>query len=202
MFKSSDLRVNGTVSEGRGAGEAHPAARARLTETEFAGVKHQSPARVVVVLRAVEHIADDGVAHVGRVHAELVRPPCQRNHAQSRPIGFQRQHGPVRDRLAAPVGVDDLVRPVVDVRAHRDIDGARIAAQDSFDKRDVGFLHEARLELAGEFSLGIGIEAQDNQAGSIHIEAMNDKRAGGVWEEGRDPGRDTVFVIRGFSGDG
>lgn len=173
-----------------------------LAEGELRRVEHQSAGRGAVGDRAIEHIADDGVADVRGVDAQLVRAAGVGDHAQARAVGFEGEDGPVRKRGLAVDVVDDLVGAVVDVGAHGDVDGARVAADDAFNEGDVGLVHLAPFELAGEVALGVGVEAEDEEAGGVHVEAVDDEGAGGGGEKAGDARGDTVFVGLPFAGDG
>lgn len=98
--------------------------------------------------------------------------------------------------------VDDLHGAVVDVGAQREVDEAVVGGDVALEERGVAFLHGAALEHHGEVALGLGREGDQQQAGSLHVEPVNDHGARGVREHAAHAGDDAVGLVGPFSGNG
>ena len=88
---------------------------------------------------------------------------------------------------AAVDEVDDLAGAVVDVGAHGEVDGAGVGRGGTVDDGDVRLGGCASLKLAREVAVGGGVERHEEEAGGVHVEAVDGDGAGGVGEGGSAP---------------
>lgn len=108
----------------------------------------------------------------------------------------------VRAGVAAVDEVDDLVGAALDVEAHGEVDGAAGLRRGSFDERDVALGDSSALELEAERGLRLGRQADDEEAGGVHVEAVDDEGAAGPRDHLAHAADDAVGLVGPFSGDG
>ena len=109
---------------------------------------------------------------------------------------------PAGDAGAALDVVDDLDGAVGDVGADGEGDFAAFGGEGAVDEGDVAFVDLAVFELHGEVALGIGIEAEEEEAGGVHVEAVDDEGAGRVGDVGADARCGTILLVIAFAGHG
>lgn len=199
------------MSERRGAYELELAAGIRVEKREESGVQREAGRRVGGRgLGAVKDIAEDGVADAGRawmwavqaagagvcaVDAELVRAPGDGCKFEACAISFERQGAPTRGGGAVVFEVDELVGAIGEVGTDGEVDDPRFEANGTLDEGGVVLADDAVFELEGEGTLGVGVETEDDEAGGVHVEAVDHERASGAAEHDADAGRDAVLIF-------
>ncbi len=108
----------------------------------------------------------------------------------------------MRAGVAAVDEVDDLVGAAIDVEAHGEVDGAAGLRRGSFDECDVALGDSARFELETEGGLGFWRQADDEEAGGVHVEAVDDEGAAGSRDHLAHAADDAVGLVGAFAGDG
>lgn len=143
------------------------------------------------------------------MHAQLMRTARDGSEFNSGAVGFAGEYPEVRFGFAALLVVHDLVRPVVDVEAYRQVDRALVVPDEAAEERDVAFFGLALLKLHREFTLRVGVERDDHQPGRIHVEPVHDQLTKrerlaigpARVERGMDSRDDTVGLFRTDSRD-
>jgi len=165
-----------------------PGAGTRLGETEFRGVEEIAAERrqsnladVQAGCCAVEGVAYDRMMESGEVHADLVR-------ATSVELNFH-EGGGADASQGLPVGagfagVGEHHTPAgghanaaLWIAADGEIDAAAVFPQQALDEGDVRFLDGAPAEGFSELGMRCVIFCDEDYAGGIFVEAMNDSRA-------------------------
>ena len=139
-----------------------------------------------LVRLTVEGIAHDGTVHaigVGGMDTELVGAAG---------LGVVVDEGsPFRRGIAkfiagnrgfAILEIDELVGAVVVVGTHGEADEAfgGLALRNAFQQCEVAFLDTAALELGLELGMDVLVLGGQEEAGGVHVEAMNQQGTGGV----------------------
>lgn len=160
---------------------------------------------------AVKDVVDDGGSQpIGRgsggVEAELVGAAGGGLEADAGLACVDGEEAPAGGGGLALEMIDDLVWTPRGVEAHGAGDDALVVVGDGFEDGGVVLFDGAGLELGGEGALGFGSEAEDEDARGVHVEAVDDERAGGVEAEacggGAGAGGGAVLLVGALAGDG
>lgn len=104
--------------------------------------------------------------------------------------------------VAAVDEVDDLVWAAIDVEAHGEVDCAAGLGGGSFEEGGVALGDGAAFELVADCGLRLGREADDEEAGGIHVEAVDDEGAAGARDHLADAADDALGLVGPFARDG
>lgn len=180
----------------------HRLTRFGISNGEFTGVEVQTAGirRGFGRLgRAVQHIADDGQTDGREMDAQLMCAAGDGFEFKAGAIWFQGEEAIACLAGAAADVVNDLHGSAIDVGAHGKIDETGFGRWHSSDQGDVALSRGASFELHSKVALCIGIEAKDQEAGSVHIESVDDEWAGGMRKMGRDTSGGTVLLVRALA---
>lgn len=153
-------------------------------------------------LMRVEDVAENRPAAFAEVDAELVRASGDRFEFDQRMVVERAQDAEAGEAGLAEGVIDDLSRTPGDIRSNGQVDFADERVGNARDDRDVSLSSRAMFELRGEQAVGLRIKGEDHEARGIHVEAMDDERAGGLGKHGLHARRHAVLVRLALSGDG
>ena len=144
-----------------------------MGEAQFAGV--QAEALGGIGHGTVGLVADDGVAHVGEVDADLMTAAGFELQFNERRVVAAFEHLEMGDGLAGVVIGRDAADTEGKLLVHMAAQGAGIAFHDAFDYGEVGFVELVPVLLEHAFhGLGLG---KDYEAGGVSVEAVDDPDA-------------------------
>src|SRR6266404_2115794 len=137
---------------------------------------------------AIERVSDKRMLHCGEVHTDLMRSTCvELDLEQSRgsksgefaPLGASRAHAAtlIAMVLARLLSECFHARAVDGIAANRQLDFASSVFELAFDERDVGFFYGAGAKRFGQFSVGIVVFCDDDEAGGLFIKTVHDSGA-------------------------
>ena len=140
-------------------------------EVEGLGVEHEPGEADLAGLFAVAEIAEDGVADVVEVDADLVAAARR---------GLDAEQGRAVEALGGlPVGRGRLAAGRVDAHpagaelAERGVDLAAVRGGDAVDEGEVGLADLAAVELGVEVAVGGGVLGEDDDAARAAVEAVD-----------------------------
>jgi len=149
-------------------------AAVRVPEAKFLGVEHH--AGVVRGVFGIERVAEDRVADLFHMHAELVGTAGFRDQPHAAFATADLHAGPVRDGLFPGLEIDVLQGAVGPVDNKGQVHGAGLLSHFAVDAGDVGFLGLTFLELQAQVALcGFGL-SKDHDAGRVAVEAVDQER--------------------------
>src|SRR5262249_39980457 len=145
----------------------------RMEEAEPGRVEAEAADRVARA--AVEAVADDRMAQLGELDAELVAPSGPEAQLEERRVGPACHHPVVRDGGPAGLGVAPDAQPLVldEPGGQR----AGVGADPALDDGGVDAPGAPLLELGLEVALGPGGRGEDQETGRFPVEAVDDERA-------------------------
>lgn len=144
-----------------------------MREAQFAGVEGEALGGIR--LRAVGNVADDGVAHVGEVDADLMAAACFDFQFDERAIGKALEHFEMGDGLAGVVAGRDAADAKREGLIHMAAQCAGVAFDDAFGNSEVFFLKAMPVLLQHAFEwLGFG---EDDEPGGVAVKAVDDPHA-------------------------
>src|SRR5262249_50143142 len=147
----------------------------RMEEAEPGRVEAEAAERVARA--AVEAIADDRMAQLGELDAELVAPPGPEAQLEERRVGPARHHPVVGDGGPAGVGVAPSAKPLIlDEPAGQ---RAGVVADPALDDGRVDAPGAPLFELVLEVALGPRGGGEDQQTRRLPVEAVDHERASG-----------------------
>lgn len=180
-------------------------------------MQHESPAGETL---AVQVVTDDGCAEAaatggtivdvteGTMYADLMAPPSDRLelHADAGcAVGecFVAEDGVLRAGTAALLWIMDLARTILKIRANGQVnqpfpahgqafEGARLS---SIEHCDVGFLCKSILKLNGKVAMGLLVQTDREDTGSVHVDSVSGERAARAVDAGGDPCGDTIGLV-------
>lgn len=158
--------------------ERGPRAALGVHEGEGLGVELEAGGCGEDVGRGVELVAEDRVADRLHVHAELVAAAGAGAELDAGGVRLPSEHAPVGQRRAAALEADHLQRAVGPVADERELDAALVGLDHPGDAGDVGLADLAPLELPVEMALRELRAGKDHDAGGVHVEAVDEERAG------------------------
>ncbi len=193
-----------SYSELRWTGEFDAFPAARLAETEVGCVEHEAWGGGAV---AVEDVAQDGVSQAAGfprrrgVYSQLMAAAGDGLKLDASPVGLASHHAEVSLSRAALLVIDDLIWAIGEISAHGERDVALVGLDQAADKGDIAFLSFAKFELHAQVALRIWIQAQDQEARSVHVETVDHKRPCGGRKHGSNSRYCTIGFIFTFAGD-
>ena len=135
---------------------------------------------------AVGDVADDGVADVGAVDAELVGAAG---------FGLEFEEGVAFEAFlddvdglggfSGGIGADGVAFAVLGVDAEGGVDEVGVEFEFAVDEGHIGFFDGAAFELAGEPPVGFVGFGDEDKAGGVAVEAVDDAGAPGVGADGK-----------------
>jgi hypothetical protein len=171
--------------EGRGRRrlDGHALAGAER-ELEGPGVEHEPGKALLAGPVAVAEVAEDGVADVVEVDADLVATAGRRADAQEGRAGQALGDLPVGRGGLASLRVDAHAAGAE--LADRGVDPAAVGRGHAVDEGEVGLEDLAPVELAVEVAVGGGVLGEDDDAARAAVEAVDGEELAGVMraEEG------------------
>jgi hypothetical protein len=142
-------------------------------EGEALGVQELARERAGPLRAAVDAVAGDRVADRRQMDAELVRAPRLGVQLQQRVAVDLAQDVVARARLAA-AGDDGHLLALHGMARDRRVDDALRRLEPAFDEREVRLLDAPLLELTRERNVGRVVLRDDDQAGRVLVEPVDD----------------------------
>lgn len=149
----------------------------------------------------VEDIAQDWMSQSASfprcrgVYTQLMTSPGNGLKLDTSPISLPRHDTEMGLSWPALLVIDDLIRPIGEISAHGERDITLIDFDQAANKGDIAFLSFAKFELHAEVALGIWVQAQDQQAGRVHVEAVDNQRACGGRKHGSNARDCTISLF-------
>jgi hypothetical protein len=141
-------------------------------------VEHEPGDALLAGPVAVAQVAEDGVADVIEMDADLVAPPGGRvDPEKGRPVEPLGQLPLGRGGLAA-LGVD--AHAAGPEFAEGGVDPAAVRGGDAVDEGEVGLADLAAVEPAVEVAMGPGVLGEDDDAAGAAVEAVDGEELAGV----------------------
>lgn len=167
-----------------------------MVEGETIGVKHlPGDRREIGELSAaagVEGIAKDRMAKVGEMHADLMGAACVGTAEEEGSLGGLVQETIVGEGWAAGAGEDGHFFALRGVTADRAFAAALGVTESAVDDGEVVFFDSAGSELGSEEGMGVVVPSDEEKAGGVGIETMDD--AGTI---GAGPGGEGLRAVAG-----
>jgi hypothetical protein len=167
-----------------------PGARGGLGEAKSGGVEEiatgfERRKRVLidgeVACGTVKRISDDRVVERGEVNADLMGSAGVKLNFHEGGRTDARKRAPVSTRFAGASQDETAARGHSNaafwVARNREIDNARGGIQEAFDQSDVRLFHLTIAEGFAEFRVGEIVFRDENDAGGLFVEAMDDAGA-------------------------
>lgn len=137
---------------------------------------------------AIERVSDKRMLHCGEVHTDLMRSTCvELDLEQSRgsksgefaPLGASLAHAAtlIAMVLARLLSECFHARAVDGIAANRQLDFASLVFELAFDQGYIGFFYGAGAKRFSQFSVGIVVFCDDDEAGGLFIKTVHDSRA-------------------------
>ena len=130
----------------------------------------------VVAAFVVRGVADDGVIDRGEVDADLVRAAGFDVDVEEREFIEPLPNFPKAEGVAA-VGGDSHLGAVPPVAGDRAVDGPFVLTRTAVDECDVGLLNGALAELVGEGFVSLFVFGDEDEAGGVFVEPVDDADA-------------------------
>lgn len=124
----------------------------------------------------VDRVAEDRVANVGEVNANLMRPAGTQRDPQQGVTGRQLQAAEFGDRRAS-VGDDRHPLPVLGIPADRRFDSCLGIWQLADRNRPVLATHASSLKLVCQIAMTLVVARDHHHAGGIPVESVDDPRS-------------------------
>ena len=153
-------------------GEAEGFTSGGMGECEVGGVEFELTEAGAVPVEVVAYDGDAEAFGVGRVDAELVGASGNGVEGDAGVIVFDADLLPLGGADLAVDFVVDLVWAIVDIETEREGDRSFVLGEDPVEESEVVFFDGAILKLDREMAMGFGGEAEDHEAGSVHVETV------------------------------
>lgn len=182
-------------------GEAEGFTSGGMGECEVGGVEFELTEAGAVPVEVVAYDGDAEAFGVGRVDAELVGASGNGVEGDAGVIVFDADLLPLGGADLAVDFVVDLVWAIVDIETEREGDRSFVLGEDPVEESEVVFFDGAILKLDREMAMGFGGEAEDHEAGSVHVETVCGRVGNTLRDELANAVNDRVDFFGAPSGD-